>query len=63
MLYRDKNRKSEPKQGAKVPGAGSPAAGAPDKSVGFPKPDGATQPRNRSLGITKVKTSVDEKGL
>lgn len=61
--YRDLNRKSEPKKGPSDPAAGRPAAVPPDKAVGFPKSGGATQPRSRSLGVTKVKTSMDERGL
>jgi hypothetical protein len=64
MRYRNERMgRKLPGSGGKEKSAGPMPSGGPSKGVGFVKPDGATQPRNRSLGYRKVKTSMDEKGL
>jgi hypothetical protein len=66
MYYRNERRgrlQGGPRKGAENPGAGKTPEGGPYKTADYVKPDGPTQPTNRSLGMPRIKTNMAEKGV
>lgn len=54
--------KGGPTKGAENPGAGKVPSGE-WKTANYVRPDGATQPTDRSLGMERVKTRMAQKGV
>lgn len=54
---------SAPAKGKPAPAKGGGDRSMPEKPVGYPDVPGPTQPRDRSLGVPKLKICPEKKGL